>query len=98
MSSDRSPIGSLARRSRAAAPPVPPRSGTGPFPVLASQLQSVLQKLKFSAGYWVGPQVRQGPGRGLTISSRTCSMPHRKSGASAVETAHQCLVVGLEFH
>ena len=76
-------------------PPLPPRPGTGPFPVLASQLQSVLQKLKFSAGYWVGPQVRQGPGRGLTICSRTCSMPHRKSGASAVETAHQCLVVGL---
>ena len=94
-----SPPDRLARSTqpRRGPPPLPPRPGTGPFPVLASQLQSVLQKLKFSAGYWVGPQVLQGPGRGLTICSRTCSMPHRKSGASAVKTAHQCLVAGLGF-
>ena len=91
-----SPPDRLARSTQPRrGPPLPPRPGTGPFPVLASQLQSVLQKLKFSTGYSVGPQVRQGLGRGLTICSGTCSMPHRKSGASAVETAHQCLVVGL---
>ena len=65
ISSDRSPVGPLARPSCAAAPPkktLSPRPGTGHDLALASQRKSVLRKLQFSAGSTCGP--RRGKGLG----------------------------------
>jgi len=102
ISSDRSPIGQLARRSRAADPPSDHHHY---HHVLApgTSLSWPASCNPFCRNYNLVPDMGVAPGAAkdwarpnhLQVAG---SMPHSKSGASAVGMVHQCFLVGLDFH